>query len=285
MVFKGRSTDTFEMDDIEVYQLVKDGSLRSYPSGFWDGVTASKTAEKITKYVFKDVLNWSIDDIKVKVTREVFEEYKLVGMLKNIYDSSMYICLGEVYPELKEWASKQYQTNEHADFIHRRYSDDELIYILQEKSKELNRIPKGVDMKTPSSAIYSNRFGSWEKSLMKAGLIEDIYKDVDFEKNSKESVISYLKELFAEKERVLDKDEIFAIYPEGLIKEYFGTYKKVEKVIVNEYTKKELTKILKKKQEKLGRVPSNKDMKFPMAIVFIDKFGSWQEAIEKLEKT
>jgi len=173
MVFKGRSTDTFEMDDIEVYQLVKEGSLRSYPSGFWDGITASKTAEKITKYVFKDVLNWSIDDIKVKVTREIFEEYKLVGMLKNIYDSSMYICLGEVYPELKEWASKQYQTNEHADFIHRRYSDDELIYILQEKSKELNRIPKGVDMKTPSSAIYSSRFGSWEKSLMKAGLIEE----------------------------------------------------------------------------------------------------------------
>ena len=50
MVFKGRSTDTFEIDDIEVYQLVKEGSLRSYPSGFWDGVTASKTAEKILKY-------------------------------------------------------------------------------------------------------------------------------------------------------------------------------------------------------------------------------------------
>jgi len=285
MVFKGRSTDTFEMDDIEVYQLVKEGSLRSYPSGFWDGVTASKTAEKILKYVFKDVLNWSIDDIKVKVTREIFEEYKLVGMLKNVYDSSMYICLGEVYPELKEWANKQYQINEHADFVHRRYSDDELIFILQEKSKELNRIPKGIDMKTPSSAICSNRFGSWEKSLMKAGLIEDIYKDVDFKKNSKESVISHLKKLFAEKERVLDKDEIFAIYSEGLIKEYFGTYNKVEKVITNEYTKKDLLKILKNKKEKLGRIPSNKDMKFPMAIVFIDKFGSWQEAIDKLEKT
>jgi len=285
MVFKGRSTDTFEMDDIEVYQLVKDGSLRSYPSGFWDGVAGIQTAEKVIKYVFKDILNWSIDDIKVKVTREIFEEYKLVGMLKNIYDSSMYICLGEVYPELKEWAIKQYQTNEHADFVHRRYSDDELIGILQDKANELNRIPKGVDMKTPSSAIYSSRFGSWEKSLMKAGLIEDIYKDVDFKKNSKELVISHLKELFAEKERVLDKDEIFAIYPEGLIKEYFGTYNKLEKVIIAEYTKKELIKILKKKKEKLGRIPSNKDMKFPMAIVFIDKFGSWQEAIDKLEKT
>jgi len=69
MVFKGRSTDTFEMDDIEVYQLVKDGSLRSYPSGFWDGVAGIQTAEKVIKYVFKDILNWSIDDIKVKVTR------------------------------------------------------------------------------------------------------------------------------------------------------------------------------------------------------------------------
>ena len=285
MVFKGRTTNTYEMDDVEVYQLVKSGSLKSYPNGFWEGVIGLQTAKKILKYVFENLLNWSIEDIKAKSTREMFEEYKLVGMVSTAFDGSMYIAIGETYPELKEWADELYQTNEHADFVHRKYSDDELIYILQEKSKELNRIPKGVDMKTPSSAIYSNRFGSWEKSLMKAGLIEDIYKDVDFEKNSKESVISHLKKLFAEKERVLDKDEIFAIYPEGLIKEYFGTYKKVEKVIVNEYTKKELIKILKKKQEKLGRIPSNKDMKFPMAIVFIDKFGSWQEAIDKLEKT
>jgi len=285
MVFKGRTTNTYEMDDVEVYQLVKSGSLKSYPNGFWEGVIGLQTAKKILKYVFENLLNWSIEDIKIKATREMFEEYKLVGMVSTAFDGSMYIAIGETYPELKEWADELYQTNEHADFVHRKYSDDELIYILQEKSKELNRIPKGVDMKTPSSAIYSNRFGSWEKSLMKAGLIEDIYKDVDFEKNSKESVISHLKKLFAEKERVLDKDEIFAIYPEGLIKEYFGTYKKVEKVIVNEYTKKELIKILKKKQEKLGRIPSNKDMKFPMAIVFIDKFGSWQEAIDKLEKT
>jgi len=285
MVFKGRSTDTFEMDDIEVYQLVKSGSLKSFPSGFWDGVAGLQTAKKILNYVFKDILNWTIDDIKHKVNREIFEEYKLVGMISTVFDGSMYICLGEAYPELKEWADKLYQTNEHTDFVHRKYTDDELIYILQEKSKELNRIPKGVDMKTPSSAIYSNRFGSWEKSLMKAGLIEDIYKDVDFSKNSKESVISHLKKLFSEKERVLDKNEIYAIYPEGLIKEYFGNYNKVEKVIAVEYTKKDLIKILKKKKEKLGRIPSNKDMKFPMAIVFIDKFGSWQKAIDQMEKS
>jgi len=285
MVFKGRETNTYEMDDTEVYQLVKSGSLKSYPSGFWEGVAGLQTAKKILKYVFKDILNWTIDDIKSKANREIFEEYKLVGMISTVFDGSMYICLGEVYPELKEWADKLYQTNEHADFVHRRYSDDELIYILQERSKELNRIPKGVDMKTPSSALYSSRFGSWEKSLMKAELIEDIYKNVDFEKNSKELVIFHLKELFSEKERVLDKAEILAIYPEGLIKEYFGTYNKLEKVIVSEYTKRDLIKILKKKKEKLGRTPSNKDMKFPMAIVFIDKFGSWQKAIDQMEKS
>ena len=280
-----RSVDTYEMDDIEVYSLVKNGSLRAFPSGFWEGVIGLQTAKKILKYVFENLLNWSIEDIKAKSTREMFEEYKLVGMVSTAFDGSMYIAIGETYPELKEWADELYHTNEHADFVYRKYLDDELISILQEKAKELKRIPKGVDMKTPSSGIYNRRFGSWEKSLMKAGIIEDIYKNVDFGKNSKESVISNLKELFASKERVLDKKEILAIYPEGLIKEYFGTYNNLEKVIVGEYTKRDLIKILKKKKEKLGRTPSNKDMKFPMAIVFIDKFGSWQEAIDKLEKT
>jgi len=283
MVFMGRSTDTFEMEDIEVYSLILDGSLRGYPSGFWDGVQGMQTAKKILKHVFEDLLKWSLEDIKQKADTKLFKEYKLVSMLKSLFDGSLYVALGETYPELKEWADNSYETNEHADFVHRQYTNDELINILQEKAKEINGIPKCNDMQRPNSVTYNKRFGSWDKSLMKAGLIEDIYRDIDFEKYSKDEVIWRLKELFSNKERVLEKEELLKIYPEGVIKEYFGTYNKVEKVIIDSYTKDELIKILKKKQEKLGRTPSNKDMKFPKAIVFIDVFHSWQNALDEMD--
>jgi|GEM_PF-4789330 len=284
MVFRGNSTDTFEMSDTEVYQLVKDGSLKSFPHGMWDGVSGIQTAKKILKYVFENILEWSIEDIKRKSDRKIFEEYKLNGMLSSVFDGSMYIAIGETYPELKEWADFLYETNEHADFDHKRYTDDELINILLEKVKELNRIPKVGEMSKPSAITYNKRFGSWGKALMKAELIEDIYKDIDFKKITRDEVMWKLKNLFSDKERVLDKDELEDVYPEGVIKEYFGNYNKVEKLITGEYTKDDLIKILKNKKEKLGRIPTNKDMKFPRAITFIDNFGSWQKAIDGMEE-
>lgn len=115
---------------------------------------------------------------------------------------------------------------------------------------------------------------------MKAGLIEDIYSSVDFDQYTKEYVLWKLKEEAIGKERMLEKDEIFELYPEGLIKEFFGSYQTVKKIMENDYSKKELIKIFKNKKEKLGRIPTNKDMKFPQAIVFIDKFGSWGELLD-----
>ena len=37
--------------------------------------------------------------------------------------------------------------------------------------------------------------------------------------------------------------------------------------------------ILVDKKNKLGRNPTNKDIKFPRSIIFIDKFGSWEQAL------
>lgn len=280
MKYRMNHIDTFEMTDIEIYTLVLNDTLRSYPMGFWDGVDGVTKAKKIFKHVIEDILQWSLEDIKDKSKTLIVDEYKLQGMISIVFDGSIFIAIGETFPELKDWADKEYREHDNS-----RYTDNELIEILQEKAKELNRIPKGIDMKNPSSAIYTRRFGSWEKSLMKGGLIEDIYEDVDFENNSKEAVLQNLKNLFVDKERVLEKDEVLAIYPEGLIKEYFGSYNKLEKIVNTSYTKEDLVRILKKKKGKLGRIPSGRDMKFPRAIVFIDKFGSWQKAIDKMEKS
>ena len=281
MKYRMRHVDTFEMSDMEVYTLVLTSSSTPYPSGFWNGVDGYVKAKKIFKYVIEDILKWSLEDIKQKTKTEIIDEYKLRSMLDNVFNGSIYIAIGETFPELKDWADNEYEKHDTGQVS--RYTDGQLINILKDKAKKLNRLPKGVDMKNPSYIVYTNRFGSWEKALIEAELIEDIFKDIDFKSHTREKVIQNLKDLFADKERVLEKSEILDIYPEGIIKEYFGTYNKIEKAIINSYSKEELIQILKNKKERISRIPNNKDMVFPKAIVFIDKFGSWQNAIEKID--
>jgi hypothetical protein len=281
MKLSRRFSKLYQLEDIEVYKLVSNGTYRSFPSGFWDGVTGLQSAKKILKYIFEEELNWSSEDIKTKATREILEERKLSGMLSNKFEGSFYKAISETYPELKEWADKLFQTTERGEFEYNRYTDKELIEIIQEKAKELNRLPKTGDIEKPNYEVFKRRFGSWEKALIKAELIENIYEGIDFTKYTKEVIIENLKQITSDKERMLSKSEVYELYPEGVIKEYFGVYSKLEKIISNSFTKKDLIKILKKKEKQLGRMPINKDMKFPKAIVFIDAFGCWDEAIEK----
>ena len=56
-----------------------------------------------------------------------------------------------------------------------KYSDQELLEKLQEKSRKLERIPIiediWLDKEMPSSTTYLQRFGSWKKALKKAGIL------------------------------------------------------------------------------------------------------------------
>lgn len=268
--------------DIEIYNKVKKGLIRSFPRNFWEGNEGYERAIRTIRYVFSDFLKWSIDEIKAKATNNIFVEYKLDRTLSH-FKGSLYIALGETYPELKKWSEELYIKYDHnKEQEYRRYTDEELILALQSKARELNRVPKSEDMNNPNVVTFARRFGSWKKSLIKAGLIEDIYKNIDFEINFKERVLEHLKDICARKERMLEKEEVYQLYQEGIIKEYFGSYRRLEGAIVNDYTKADLIRILKDKAEKLGRTPNNKDMKFPRAIVFIDKFSSWQNAVDEI---
>jgi 3-polyprenyl-4-hydroxybenzoate decarboxylase len=62
------------------------------------------------------------------------------------------------------------------EIIHRVivYSDKELIKILKKFNRQNGRLPLSKDMKRingyPSIEVYMNRFGSWNKALLAAGL-------------------------------------------------------------------------------------------------------------------
>jgi len=61
---------------------------------------------------------------------------------------------------------------EESNIFSKRYTKNELIIHLKNKYQELGRIPKSIEMKTPNISTYFNHFGSWNKALAEAGLID-----------------------------------------------------------------------------------------------------------------
>lgn len=51
----------------------------------------------------------------------------------------------------------------------RKWTDKELIQIIQEKAKELGTTPKATDIITPNPSTFAYRFGSWNNALKMAG--------------------------------------------------------------------------------------------------------------------
>ncbi len=50
-----------------------------------------------------------------------------------------------------------------------KYTDEMLLNIIRKKAKKLGRPPRTTEIKEPSAGIFTQRFGSWEKAIKKAG--------------------------------------------------------------------------------------------------------------------
>jgi len=64
-----------------------------------------------------------------------------------------------------------------------------------------------------------------------------------------------------------------------IIKLHFKHLTNFNAAILKSLTEEDLINILKLKAKELGRSPHNTEMIFPKAIIFIDKFGSWENAL------
>ena len=236
--------------------------------------------------MFENILEWSIEDIKHKVTADIFYENKLGNMLKTLFDNNLLDALLNAYPELADWVEEKknkiiIEKESKESEPREKYTDEELINNLQQKYKELNRNPYIREMSEPEGNVYISRFGSWSNALILAELIEDICTDVD---NSEEAINKAQREIkdFAYKvERLPTKKEVDNLFSPGELISYFGSLKGLYDYLGEGYTEEELINILIDKRNKLGRNPINKDIKFPRPIIFIDKFNSWENALKE----
>jgi len=280
------SINLSDYEDIEVYNMVRFGIIGRFPNNFWGGLDTYKTAKDLTRYMFENILEWSIEDIKNKATAYIFYENKLGNMLKTLFDNNLLDALLNAYPELADWVEekknkiiieKEPRENEPRE----KYTDEELINNLQQKYKELNRTPYIREMSEPEGNVYISRFGSWSNALIFAELIEDICVDID---NSEEAINEAQRKIkdFAYKvERLPTKKEVDNLFSPGELISYFGSLKGLYDYLGEGYTEEELINILIDKKNKLGRNPINKDIKFPRPIIFIDKFNSWENALKE----
>ena len=105
-----------------------------------------------------------------------------------------------------------------------RYTKEQLVHHLKKLAKMLKKTPTAKDMDSqkdmPSSSTYSSRFGSWNKSLKKAGLA------VNTKKYTQEELILNLKQVHKELNmvpRAKDLKKWAASY--STYRKYFGSWK------------------------------------------------------------
>ena len=99
------------MNPIEIYEAVLNGRISRFPRDFFSGEGINcntSVCVPIIKYLIEDKLNWNEEDIKENLTRNVFREYKLGGMLTHIFDDSPYLALNFAYPnKYNPWELKR----------------------------------------------------------------------------------------------------------------------------------------------------------------------------------
>ncbi|KRT93063.1 MULTISPECIES: homing endonuclease associated repeat-containing protein [Bacillus] len=152
-----------------------------------------------------------------------------------------------------------------------RYTDSELVSIIQEEAKKLGRPPTAKEMKLAPTLIY--RFGSYKKALEAAGVTEK-YADDD--------LLDLIKDKYRELGRPPKKNEV----PKSrLIVKRFGSFKGALKLAgINGCSKKtmysndDLLEILQASAKELGRPPKQDEIKQTGTI--IKRFGNFNNALK-----
>jgi len=288
-----KDINLIDFTDIEIYNMVRSRELGRFPNNFWGGVDTLKTAKDLTRHLFEKILKWDMNEIKNNTIIDTFYDNRLGGMLKQLFNNNLLDTLLNAYPELEDWVEEQ--NNKEKPIVQNKkekkekepkkelikYTDEELIENLQQKSIQLNRNPVMREMSEPEGYIYTARFGSWGNALIAAELIEDICAEVDNSEEAINKAQSIVKDLAYKLERYPTEEEINNLFSEGEIKVYFKSLAGINNYLNEGYTKEELINILNDKRNKLGRNPTNKDIKFPRPIIFIDKFGSWGNVLKE----
>lgn len=104
--------ELFKLDAVDIYKLVLNGSLKKFPIGFWRQPETIANAIKCTKYLLENKLKLTDEELKEQLSKKLFKENGLVGMLNYCFKGSPYEAIYSTYPnKFKPWEFKKGQRN------------------------------------------------------------------------------------------------------------------------------------------------------------------------------
>ena len=98
------------------------------PKNFWN----LKTASEATIWLIEEKLKWSDDDIKLKLSSNIFEKNSLCGMLVILFNGSPYLAIENAYPgKFKPWELPCVSNS----FWNLKTAKEATIWLIEEKLK------------------------------------------------------------------------------------------------------------------------------------------------------
>ena len=77
---------------------------KNFPHGTWNCDEKYENAKNVTKTLIEKVFKWSDDDIKEKLSANIFEKNSLGGMLAILFNDNSYFAIENAYPgKFKPW--------------------------------------------------------------------------------------------------------------------------------------------------------------------------------------
>ena len=260
------------------------GSIYNREFGSWNN--AIEIAGYESYHSYKPTRQFLIDEIV-----RFYNEFGYIPTGDNIGDAGGYPSRDAYYTEFNSFTTALLE----AGFEPNRYTgltNDDLIKMLQDFYNMYGRSPTKNDLKNisnfPSEDTFSRRFGSWNNSLIAAGLPINELRNID-----KDYLINEFKRAYIELGRIplLSDMRVENGYPHySTFYNYFDSYEDILTTAgfsfedIYEAKRIELSAQIINAYEKLGRVPKQSDMTenngYCSPSTFSKYFGSWNNALE-----
>ena len=105
---------------------------KQFSKGVWNCNAKYENAKEVTKTLIEKVLKWSDEDVRKKLSANIFRKYLLTGMLNVLFNGGAYLAIENAYPgKFKPWEVTRVSKN----FWNMETAKEATIWLIEEKLK------------------------------------------------------------------------------------------------------------------------------------------------------
>ena len=124
------STNVSEISKYYLEEVLAKG--KNFPSGTWKCDEKYGNAKNVTKTLIERVLKWTYEDIRNKLTLNIFKKYSVLSMLVKVFNGSPYLAIENAYPgKFKPWELPCVSNS----FWNLKTAKEATIWLIEEKLK------------------------------------------------------------------------------------------------------------------------------------------------------